>query len=75
VLLSAGFEPVTLGVRVKWLNQWATEEPVYSHSPGLCNSAELLQYLTNNGSKIFFYSRLNLKIVAIFGIMEKFRNF
>ena len=28
VLLHAGFEPVTLGVRVKLLKHWATEEPL-----------------------------------------------
>ena len=40
VLLSAGFESATLGVRVRWLNQWATEEPVFSHSLGRSSSVE-----------------------------------
>ena len=43
--LSAGFEPATLGVRVKLINHWATEEPVYKHTQGRSNSAELLQYI------------------------------
>ena len=51
VLLSAGFEPATLGVRVKWHNHWATEEPVYWHTLGSSNSVELLQEEWEHGTE------------------------
>jgi len=54
VLISSGLKPATLGLQVKWLNHWATEEPLYSHSPGRSNSAELLQYSPSSwGNRVF----------------------
>ena len=48
VLLSMGFEPVNLGVRVKWLKHWATEVPIYLHTLSWSNSAELLQHFPSS---------------------------